>query len=210
MVGPIRGRCLTLCSAFLLRLEPPLLFCRARGQRTVRPAGVPQAVRMITVFGGAAKLHCRAGAGDRPAGMMRAEVQETNGSAMVSRGRSADLGGVGKERKQRPPKRQIRCVARKSVRVTWSCRSVLSGGHTACDRPISDRRYVICRGWPEAEPIHLRLSEARPARTAEMRPATLRALRRTASAVMPASCATCPSSDAIIAVRSKARLMRRR
>jgi hypothetical protein len=33
---------------------------------------------MITVFGGATKLHRRACAGDRPAAMMLAQVEETN------------------------------------------------------------------------------------------------------------------------------------
>jgi hypothetical protein len=37
------------------------------------------------------------------------------GSAMVSRGGSTDLGGVGRVRKTKASKRQIRCVARKSM-----------------------------------------------------------------------------------------------
>jgi hypothetical protein len=76
MVSLMRGRCLTLCSA--IPLEPPLLFCRARGQRAVRLAGVPHAVRMIAVFVSTAELYRRAGAGDRPATMMLAQVEETN------------------------------------------------------------------------------------------------------------------------------------
>jgi hypothetical protein len=52
---------------------------------------------------------------------------------------------------------------------------------------------------------HLRLSKMLPATATVRRPATLRALRRTASAVMPASCATTPSSYAIIAATTKLR-----
>jgi hypothetical protein len=42
---------------------------------------------------------------------------------MVSRGRSTDLGGVGDK---------VRCAKIHGRR--WSCRPVLPGGHTACDR----------------------------------------------------------------------------
>jgi hypothetical protein len=93
MVSLIGGRCLTLCGAILLPLEPPLLFCSARAQRAVRPAGVPHAVRMITMFGGAAKLHRRAGAGDRPAAMMLAQVEETN---RIGDGFPGQIDGLGR------------------------------------------------------------------------------------------------------------------
>jgi hypothetical protein len=67
---------LTSCSA--IPLDPALLFCGARGQRAVRPAGVPHAVRMIAVFVSTAKLQRRADAGDRPATMMLAQVEESD------------------------------------------------------------------------------------------------------------------------------------
>jgi hypothetical protein len=93
MVSPIGGRCLTLCSAILLPLEPPLLFCRARAQRAVRPAGVPHAVRMIAVFVSTAELHRRAVAGDRPAAMMQAQVEETN---WIGDGFPGQIDGLGR------------------------------------------------------------------------------------------------------------------
>jgi hypothetical protein len=78
MVSLIRGPHLTLCSAILLPLEPPLLFCRARAQRAVGHVAVPYAVGMIAMFVRAAEQHGRAVSGDRPAAMMLAQVEETD------------------------------------------------------------------------------------------------------------------------------------
>jgi hypothetical protein len=71
---------------------------------------------MITVFGGAAKLHCRAGAGDRPAAMMLAQVEETNRVGDCFPGQ---IDGLGRCRLRTQNKSllsvKIRCVARKSM-----------------------------------------------------------------------------------------------
>ena len=69
---------MTLCGAIPLPLEPPLLFCRARSQRAISHVAVPYAVGMIAIFVGPAEQYGRPAAGDRPAAMMLAQVEETN------------------------------------------------------------------------------------------------------------------------------------
>jgi hypothetical protein len=114
-----RGRCLTLCRGILPPLEPPLLFCSARSQRAIGDVAVPHAVRMIAVFDPTTEQQGHAVAGNRPAAMMRAQVQETDWigdsfPGQIDRFRRCRL----RTQNKSLPSVKIRCVARKSMGET--------------------------------------------------------------------------------------------
>ena len=91
--GPNLGTVLDIMQRDFLPLEPPLLFCCARSQRAVRHVAVPYAVRMIAVFVVAAEQHGRAVAGDRPAAMMLAQVEQSD---RIGDGFPGQIDGLGR------------------------------------------------------------------------------------------------------------------